>query len=63
MEKNEIKIVKPFGPSVVIAKIPDNTVEILNKYIDDIVADKKKSAELDHGNELVGEWRYCKFYR
>mgnify|MGYP001193817699 FL=1 len=55
MEKNEIKIVKPFGPSVVIAKIPNNTIEILNKYIDDIVADKKKSAELDHGNELVGD--------
>ena len=55
MEKNEIKIVKPFGPSVVIAKIPNNTIEILNKYIDDIVADKKKSTELDHGKELVGD--------
>ena len=55
MEKNQIKIVKPFGPSVVIAKIPLNTLEMLNKYIDDIVADKKKSADLDHGNKLVGD--------
>jgi len=55
MEKNDIKIVKPFGPSVVIAKIPVNTVETLNKYIDGIVADKKKSADLNHGHKLVGD--------
>ena len=55
MEKTEIKIVKPFGPSVVVTKIPVNTLEMLNKYIDDIVADKKKSADLDHGHKLVGD--------
>ena len=55
MEKNGIKFVRPFGPSIVIAKIPDNTLEMLNKYIDGIVADKKKSSDLDHGNELVGD--------
>ena len=55
MEKNGIKFVRPFGPSVIIAKIPVNTLEMLNKYIDGIVADKKKSSDLDHGNELVGD--------
>ena len=55
MEKIEMKLVRPFGPSVIHAKIPVNTVEILNKYIDDIVADKKKSSTLDHGHELVGD--------
>ena len=34
MDNNEFKIVRPFGPSVVLAKIPSNIVESLNKYID-----------------------------
>ena len=55
MEKLDMKLVRPFGPSVIHAKIPVNTVEILNKYIDGIVADKKKSSSLDHGNQLVGD--------
>ena len=46
MEKLEMKLVRPFGPSVIHAKIPVNTVEMLNKYIDGIVADKKKSQNL-----------------
>ena len=55
MEKLEMKLVRPFGPSVIHAKIPVNTVEMLNKYIDGIVADKKKSSSLDHGHKLVGD--------
>ena len=55
MEKNGIKFVRPFGPSIVIAKIPDNTLEMLNKYIEGIAADKKKSSALDHGHKLVGD--------
>ena len=55
MDKLEMKLVRPFGPSVLHAQIPINTIEILNKYIDSIVADKKKSSDLDHGNELVGD--------
>jgi len=55
MDNNEFKIVRPFGPSVVLAKIPSNIVESLNKYIDKIIADEKKISELDHGNKLVGD--------
>ena len=55
MDNNEFKIVRPFGPSVVLAKIPSNIVESLNKYIDEIIADEKKITELDHGNKLVGD--------
>ena len=55
MEKLEMKLVRPFGPSILHTKIPVNTVEMLNKYIDDIVADKKKSSALDHGHKLVGD--------
>ena len=41
MIKLDMKLVRPFGPSILHTKIPVNTVEMLNKYIDDIVADKK----------------------
>ena len=55
MIKLDMKLVRPFGPSILHTKIPVNTVEMLNKYIDDIVADKKKSSALDHGHNLVGD--------
>jgi len=55
MEKNEIKILKLFGPSVMVAKIPTNTLDALNNYIDVVVEDKKKSSDLDYGNQLVGD--------
>ena len=55
MEKVEVKIVRPFGPSVVIAKIPPNTIEVLNNYIDTLIGDEQKIKQLDHGNKLVGD--------
>ncbi len=55
MEKNEIKILKLFGPSVMVAKIPTNTLDALNKYIDVVVEDKKKLSDLNYGNQLVGD--------
>ena len=42
MEEGQIQITKPFGPSVVKAKIPTKIVENLNNYIDKIINDKKK---------------------
>ena len=51
----EIKIFKPFGPSVCKVKIPKEIVDKLNIYIDHIVENEKKSKELDHGNKLVGD--------
>ena len=48
-------ILKPFGPSVIKVKIPENIISELNKYIDQIVENNKKSEELDHGSNLVGD--------
>ncbi|MDC3166683.1 2OG-Fe(II) oxygenase family protein [Candidatus Pelagibacter sp.] len=55
MEKDEFKIVRPFGPSVVLAKIPPNTIKVLNNYIDTLIGDEEKIKQLDHGNKLVGD--------
>ena len=55
MDEGQIQILKPFGPSIVRAKIPSTTLETLNKYIDEIIINKKKSKDLDHGKDLVGD--------
>ena len=55
MEEGQIHIIKPFGPSIVKARMPMSVVENLNNYIDNIIADEKKSLQLDHGKNLVGD--------
>ena len=54
MSKETYFILKPFGPSIVKLKIPENLVDKLNTYVDSVVNDKKKSSELDHGAQLAG---------
>tara|TARA_B100000035_G_scaffold228937_1_gene197197 strand:- start:168 stop:812 length:645 start_codon:yes stop_codon:yes gene_type:complete len=55
MDEGQIQLIKPFGPSIVKAKIPIKIVDSLNSYIDEIVANEKKSLHLDHGRNLVGD--------
>ena len=51
----EIKLeqIKPFGPVILKVKIPEKIVNELNQYTDEVVADKEKSKQLDHGRRLV----------
>ena len=49
-----IEIIKPFGPSIVRAQIPEHLIKKINEYVDDIVEDKEKSKELSHGHRLAG---------
>ena len=51
----ELKILKPFGPSIIKVKIPEKIVLKLNNYIDQVVINKKKSLKLDYGDNLVGD--------
>ena len=51
----EIKLLKPFGPSILKAKIPEEILEKLNNYIDEIIKDEKKSNDLNMGNKLAGD--------
>ena len=60
MSINEIKVFKPFGPSIVKVVIPENLLSILNNYIDEtiideILVDRDKQKKLDYGNKLVGD--------
>ena len=54
MRKGNYFIIRPFGPSIVKLKMPENLVNKLNTYVDKIITDKKKSLELDHGAQLAG---------
>ena len=51
----EIKLIKPFGPSILKAEIPKNILQKLNNYIDKIVEDNQKSNNLNLGNNLAGD--------
>ena len=54
MDKENYFIIKPFGPSIVKLKMPENLVNKLNTYVDKITSDEKKSSELDYGAQLAG---------
>jgi hypothetical protein len=46
----KILIFRPFGPSIVKAKMPTEVMDSLNKYIDTTIKDEEKSKELDYGH-------------
>ena len=54
-DKLESIVLKNFGPSVLKVTIPQNIVDNINQYIDQIIIDKKKSDSLNAGNNLVGD--------
>ena len=55
MEKLNIQIAKPFGPTIAKVTIPEEMILKINNYIDDIIKDQEKSKTQDHGNTLAGQ--------
>ena len=53
-ESNSFQVIRPFGPSIAKVTIPEETIKILNDYVDNIIKDNKKSKELDFGDQLAG---------
>ena len=51
----EIKIIRPFGPSILKVQIPKNIINELNKYIDAIILDNEKKTNLNYGEKLAGD--------
>ena len=51
----QYKLIKNFGPSVFAAKIPEDIINKLNKYVDQLVEDQKKSRQQNYGENLVGD--------
>ena len=50
-----MKNIKPFGPSILKAKIPDEIIVKLNDYVDQIINDNQKSKSLNYGTALAGD--------
>ena len=53
--ENNYGLIKAFGPSIFKAKIPDELLNKLNKFIDDTINDEEQSKKLDVGKGLVGD--------
>ena len=49
-----MEIFKPFGPSVAKVNIPEEIILNMNNYVEEIIANKKKSENLDFGKNLAG---------
>ena len=48
------EILKPFGPSIFKASVPNEIILEMNKYVDDLMSNTDKIASLDHGKYLEG---------
>ena len=55
MDKIDIKVVRPFGPTYAHVKIPNRILDSLNNYIDNLIKDQNKKAKLNFGESLVGD--------
>ena len=55
MDDIKVNIVRPFGPSILVAQIPDKIVKELNEYVDSIIINNEKSVKLDFGFKLAGD--------
>ena len=53
-EEEKVLIIKPFGPAIGKATIPENIINTLNEYVDKIAEDEIKSNLLDYGYKLAG---------
>ena len=51
----QLQTFKPFGPSILKAKIPEKLLNNINEHIEDLILNKKKINELDFGNNLAGD--------
>ena len=50
-----IQLIRAFGPTIAKIKIPEQMVNSLNDYVDNLIIDKKKSKELSAGANLAGD--------
>ena len=53
--KVKFEVIRQFGPSVFKTQIPNELIDKLNNYAEQIIKDKKISEKQDHGKALVGD--------
>ena len=55
MKKSDIDFVTPFSPTIMVSKVPEKFINLINKIGDDVLSDDKKSAQFDWSGHLVGK--------
>ena len=48
------EIYKPFGPSIVKVKLPENIIEEMNLFVDEMINDEEKLEKYNEGPKLAG---------
>ena len=51
----EVQLLKPFGPSILKVQIPEEIINKLNNYTEEIILNEKKSEFLNFGDKLAGD--------
>tara|TARA_B100001123_G_C15215259_1_gene988950 strand:+ start:729 stop:1400 length:672 start_codon:yes stop_codon:yes gene_type:complete len=54
LKPGQISVLRPFGPTIGHVKIPEDLINKLNNYTDEVIKNEKKSDDLDHGKKLAG---------
>ena len=55
MKKSDIDFITPFSPTIMVSKVPEKFINLINKIGDDVLSDDKKSAQFDWSGHLVGK--------
>ena len=55
MSEIKYNIIRKFGPSILQVKIPENIVNALNNYVDEVIKNDDVVKKLDSGENLVGD--------
>ena len=52
---DNFEVLKPFGPSIVKIKMPNEMIKEINDYVDFVIKDEQKIKKLDEGHKLIGK--------
>ena len=58
-QDNDLKVIKPFGPSIARAKMPEDLIINLNNHIEETISDKNKIDKLNSHSSI--RWRFDTF--
>ena len=50
----EVDILRPFGPRILKAKVPQNMIDALNAQCDELLKNDEERKERDASDDLVG---------
>ena len=52
---DEPQFFRPFGPTIMLGTVPDKFINLLNDYMDEVIANDKLAEERNHSPYLIGK--------